>query len=42
MAPHQELLSQASYPQQPTVNIAAGEDARFDSSSKNHEKIYLH
>lgn len=39
MAPHQELLSQASYPQQPPVNIAAGEDAKSDSSSANHRKI---
>lgn len=39
MAPHQELLSRASYPQQPPVNIAAGEDARSDSSSANNRKI---
>lgn len=39
MAPHQELLSRASYPHQPPVNIAAGEDARSDSSSANHRKI---
>lgn len=39
MAPHQELLSRTSYPQQPPVNIAAGEDARSDYSSANHRKI---
>lgn len=38
MAPRQEQLSQASYPRQPRVNIAAGEDARSDSSSANHQK----